>query len=93
MSCEHFLEIPPFDDEISRTRITMNLDISINGNEKRSTAIGVSDQSRRIAIKPSIRLSTECLGMQSEIKGIEAAEQEALLHRRKQNLMDIAPLR
>jgi len=44
-------------------------------------------------MKPSIRLSTECLGMRSEIKGIEAAEQKALLPRRKQNLMDIAPLR
>jgi hypothetical protein len=31
---------------------------------------GLSDQ----AINPSIRLSTECLGMRSEIKGIEAAE-------------------
>jgi hypothetical protein len=26
MSCEHFLEIPRFDDEISSARITMNLD-------------------------------------------------------------------
>jgi hypothetical protein len=39
---------------------------------------GLSDQSRRIAIKPSIRLLTECLGMRSEIKGIEAPEQKAL---------------
>jgi hypothetical protein len=37
-------------------------------------SLRLSDQSRRIAIKPSIRLLTECLGMRSEIKGIEAAE-------------------
>jgi hypothetical protein len=39
MSCEHFLEIPPFDDEISSARITMNRD---QWRRKRSTATGVS---------------------------------------------------
>jgi hypothetical protein len=63
MSCEHFLEIPPFDDEISSARITMNLDQWKRKKVNCDRCLcGSADQLRRITIKPSIRLLAECLG-------------------------------
>jgi hypothetical protein len=39
----------------------------------------LSDQSRRIAIKPSIRLATECMGCEAYMAGAEVPEGEVLL--------------
>jgi hypothetical protein len=62
--------------------------ISINVDERKSTRAGVSevdqinrDQPRSIALKPSIRLATECSGRRSEIGGIQVAEASALFGR------------